>query len=431
MANRGSVDYQAAFIALPLPCAMLARDMAVLAANHAFLRVLRIQAGAVIGRPLFESLHGLDAADLLALRDALYTPLFHGRRESVLLRPGWPPPACADGAPWRAVIVPLPGADGEPDTLLFCLVPPGYMALHVQGEAIEGRRVADSLTRRDTFYPAPGEARADTDAAVARPAEHMPDAAVLVVCDEAATRAELVATLDDAGHRVLEAGDAATAARFLEGGVPFGLVVIDLPDDAQALVRHAFAAIPDVEVLQVAAAGAELRSRLGAVTLGRPYTPAQLLSHARHMLRNRSQRLLFREATGGRPLAPLAAQPEAGAARLRILLVEDSADTREAARDLLEVLGHEVREAGSGEQALQALAEQQGFDILCTDVSLPGMSGVTLAAQVRRRLPGIGIVFASGFDGADIDAEALGAVVLPKPYTPESLEAAMRAARGH
>lgn len=69
---------------------------------------------------------------------------------------------------------------------------------------------------------------------------------------------------------------------------------------------------------------------------------------------------------------------------LKILVVEDVALNREVASGLLEREGHQVWLAEDGEAAL-ALCQQQAFDLLLLDVHLPGISGVQLCQELRRR----------------------------------------------
>jgi len=69
---------------------------------------------------------------------------------------------------------------------------------------------------------------------------------------------------------------------------------------------------------------------------------------------------------------------------LKILVVEDVALNREVASGLLERDGHQVWLAQDGEAAL-ALCRQQAFDLLLLDVHLPGISGVELCRDIRRR----------------------------------------------
>lgn len=100
---------------------------------------------------------------------------------------------------------------------------------------------------------------------------------------------------------------------------------------------------------------------------------------------------------------------------LSVLLCEDEPLIKIELAALLRDLGHAVSEAASGSEALTAL-EAGTFEILIADIELPDMSGLELAAMARRRLPGIGIIFATG--RVDIDEASLveNAIMITKPY---------------
>jgi hypothetical protein len=84
--------------------------------------------------------------------------------------------------------------------------------------------------------------------------------------------------------------------------------------------------------------------------------------------------------------------------RLRVLLVEDHAAMRASARALLEVQGHDVRTAADGDEALSLLGETEvPFDLLITDVIMPGMSGRELYNRVRERFGDVRCLFISGY----------------------------------
>ncbi len=120
-------------------------------------------------------------------------------------------------------------------------------------------------------------------------------------------------------------------------------------------------------------------------------------------------------------------QSGAGAAspNLRVLLVEDNADTQWATSELLMALGHQVECATTAEEAFEKL-KQGRFDVMCSDISLPGMPGNELAEAVNQAYPDIAIVFASGYGfSAAVDRQKLRAEVLPKPYTMAALQAAL------
>lgn len=111
-------------------------------------------------------------------------------------------------------------------------------------------------------------------------------------------------------------------------------------------------------------------------------------------------------------------------APLRLLVVEDNADARYLVCETLRALGHEVEAVASGEEALPVLAASQ-FDVLFTDVSLPGMSGVELARQARQQAPQLALLFASGYGEELTRRLDFPAQCLQKPYDIEQLQAVL------
>jgi len=107
-----------------------------------------------------------------------------------------------------------------------------------------------------------------------------------------------------------------------------------------------------------------------------------------------------------------------------ILLVEDHQDTRQMYAEFLG-MGFEVQTAPDGEQALKAVRLDRP-DLVITDLSLPGINGFELIAQVRKDpgLRAIPIICLSGYGGHIYEerAEAAGCDrILLKPCTPDTL----------
>jgi nitrogen-specific signal transduction histidine kinase/CheY-like chemotaxis protein len=102
--------------------------------------------------------------------------------------------------------------------------------------------------------------------------------------------------------------------------------------------------------------------------------------------------------------------------RLKVLLVDDDDSVREVCAAMLEDIGCNVTAAASGPEALERLAEER-FGFVLTDVAMPHMSGVELAAEVRERCPDLPIMFASGYADLQVFGSQLSEeTVLKKPY---------------
>ena len=113
----------------------------------------------------------------------------------------------------------------------------------------------------------------------------------------------------------------------------------------------------------------------------------------------------------------------------RVLVVEDETLVREFAVDALRDLGYTVVAAAGSVEALARLEEPEAFDLLLTDLGLPGLNGRQLAAAARRKWPSIRVLYVSGYGQNAIVAEGeLEADLLAKPFESRSLGAAVRAA---
>jgi DNA-binding NtrC family response regulator len=81
-----------------------------------------------------------------------------------------------------------------------------------------------------------------------------------------------------------------------------------------------------------------------------------------------------------------------------LLLVEDETILRNFTARALGRLGYRVIVADSGEQALNLLAgDGPRPDLLITDVLMPGMNGKELAEEVQKKIPGLGVLYISGY----------------------------------
>ena len=95
-----------------------------------------------------------------------------------------------------------------------------------------------------------------------------------------------------------------------------------------------------------------------------------------------------------KPLAEPAGEWAAGG---RVLLVEDEDMVRAVAERALARAGFDVTACADGEEGLAAFANNDAFDLVVSDVVMPGMDGPTMAKGIRRVMPDIPILFMSGY----------------------------------
>ncbi len=108
----------------------------------------------------------------------------------------------------------------------------------------------------------------------------------------------------------------------------------------------------------------------------------------------------------------------------RVLVVEDEESVRELVEELLTDAGYDVLTAPDGEEGLRVYREEGPFDLLLTDILMPRMTGVELAAQVRREQPDQRVMYMTGYSAQsalfprDVDP---GITLLKKPFQADDL----------
>ena len=109
--------------------------------------------------------------------------------------------------------------------------------------------------------------------------------------------------------------------------------------------------------------------------------------------------------------------------KVRILVIDDEAIIHESCGRVLKEEGYEVETALSGREALEKLKEKR-YDLVLSDIKMPGMSGVETLEKMRKDIPDITVVMFTGYSSVDTarDSMKLGAFdYIPKPFTPEEL----------
>jgi DNA-binding NtrC family response regulator len=89
-----------------------------------------------------------------------------------------------------------------------------------------------------------------------------------------------------------------------------------------------------------------------------------------------------------------------------ILVVDDDAEMRELVHDVLKDRGHQVTTAGSGQEALTLLSEQD-YAVVLTDLRMKGLSGTELLVEIRRLYPDIGVILMTAFGSVETAVEAM------------------------
>ncbi len=115
--------------------------------------------------------------------------------------------------------------------------------------------------------------------------------------------------------------------------------------------------------------------------------------------------------------------------RWRVLLVEDDDDVASIAIKTLGMLGCEAHHVRDARTALAVLLGGQRFDVLFSDLIMPGgMGGLELARKVRQHFPGLPILLASGSNTAAAETSRDGFAIIAKPYRADALAVALERA---
>ncbi|APR84094.1 sigma-54 dependent DNA-binding response regulator [Minicystis rosea] len=119
----------------------------------------------------------------------------------------------------------------------------------------------------------------------------------------------------------------------------------------------------------------------------------------------------------------MSAAAELPAERPRILVIDDEPDIRETLDMVLALAGYEVSTAASGISAIERMKTEH-FDLVITDLRMPGLSGIDTVEALRKLDPGLAVIVVSGYASEDATARCLaqGALcVMNKPFQLDEL----------
>ena len=251
---------------------------------------------------------------------------------------------------------------------------------------------------------------------------------VLVVEDNDDVRRVVVEMLSGWGYQVVAAENPDVAASLLERDRSFDLLFTDvvMPGTTSAveLAEKAQRLRPGIAVLLTSGYARDLISRQDRrdyPLIAKPYRGEELAAKIRTVLASR-------RVGPAQPAAGPAAAAAAPTGRpRRVLVVEDEVVLRLSTVDMLERLDCSVIAVGTGEEALELLSMDRSFDLLLTDLGLPGIDGETLASEVHLKFPALPVVIASGY--GRVGGHGDGIQFISKPYSSVDLEQALDLAR--
>ena len=127
--------------------------------------------------------------------------------------------------------------------------------------------------------------------------------------------------------------------------------------------------------------------------------------------------------------APTAVAPADAAGEGRVLLVEDDDGVAAGVGEMLAELGYRHERARTGEEALDMFRDDPTFDLVLSDMVMPGaVGGLALATELLETRPDLPVVLSTGFSEAAATASQAGLTVLSKPYGLQELAATLAAA---
>jgi CheY-like chemotaxis protein len=250
------------------------------------------------------------------------------------------------------------------------------------------------------------------------------DERILVVEDNDDVRRAVVDMLSGWGYRVTAAENPDVAVGLIEKDPNFDLLFTDVVMPGTVSVAELIAMVqrvhPAMAILLTSGYARDLipqQYRDKLLMIAKPYRSDELAAKVRAALSVRQAPAANPETSQAPPVLAFQVRPK------RVLLVEDEVVLRMSTTDMLERLDCFVSGVGSGEQALEMLSRGAAFDLLLTDLGLPGMSGEDLAAQVRVKFPGLPVVIASGYGRSPSKSE--GVHFISKPYSSIDLQQAL------
>lgn len=122
-------------------------------------------------------------------------------------------------------------------------------------------------------------------------------------------------------------------------------------------------------------------------------------------------------------------EPLANSKASRVLVVDDEPQVRESTALMLELQGHRVTRASSGQEALDLCEDGPSFELVLLDLTMPGLDGSETLSKLRARHPQMPVIVMSGYAESDLRRRVSGSegiAFLQKPFRAERLSQLVR-----
>jgi CheY-like chemotaxis protein len=124
---------------------------------------------------------------------------------------------------------------------------------------------------------------------------------------------------------------------------------------------------------------------------------------------------------------PPSQAPAKASGKGSILLVEDNEEVAAGLAAVLEVFGWRAQHELTGDAALRLLDDGKTFDLILSDIQMPGVNnGIDVAEKVRRRWPRQAVALMTGYADELERAKHAGVAILSKPFNIDDLQALLQ-----
>ena len=100
----------------------------------------------------------------------------------------------------------------------------------------------------------------------------------------------------------------------------------------------------------------------------------------------------------------------------KILVVDDNVDILEFIQEMLLLFDHTPTVVENGEHALKLFAAGERFDLVITDINMPGISGIEMTKKIKQQFPILPVIIMTGYSDNEIVGKQTGDEFIRKPF---------------